>query len=95
MFGIGAWAGRVFTSKDDTAGAPPVAVMSYHTWQAHFGLDPGVVGAAFTINQVPYTVIGMAPPGFFGDTLQQRSAGLLGSPIDRARGLGPFDQPVA
>ncbi|PYT35370.1 MAG: hypothetical protein DMG58_02300, partial [Acidobacteria bacterium] len=70
MFGIGAFAGRLFTSKDDTAGAPPVAVMSYHTWQEHFGLDPAVIGATFTINQLPYTVVGIAPPGFFGDTLR-------------------------
>src|SRR5256885_1701019 len=70
MFGLGALAGRVFTAKDDTAGAPPVAVLSYHTWQEHFGLDPAVIGATFTINQVPYTVVGIAPPGFFGDTLR-------------------------
>src|SRR5947208_5207065 len=70
MFGLGALAGRVFTSKDDAAGAPPVAVMSYHTWQEHFGLDPAVIGATFTINQVAYTVVGIAPPGFFGDTLR-------------------------
>src|SRR5438034_1656301 len=70
MFGIGALAGRLFTSKDDTAGAPPVAVMSYHTWQEHFGLDPAVIGATFTINQLPCTVVGIAPPGFFGDTLR-------------------------
>src|SRR5207244_1193954 len=70
MFGLGALAGRVFTSKDDAAGAPPVAVMSYHAWQEHFGLDPAVIGATFTINQVAYTVVGIAPPGFFGDTLR-------------------------
>ena len=70
MFGIGALAGRLFTSKDDTAGAPPVAVMSYHTWQEHFGLDPAVIGATFTINQLPCTVVGIAPPGFFGETLR-------------------------
>ena len=70
MFGIGALAGRLFTSKDDTAGAPPVVVMSYHTWQEHFGLDPAVIGATFTINQLPCTVVGIAPPGFFGETLR-------------------------
>ena len=70
MFGIGAFAGRLFTSKDDTAGAPPVAVLSYHTWQEHFGLDPAVIGATFTINQLPCTVVGIAPPGFFGETLR-------------------------
>ena len=70
MFGIGAFAGRTLTAKDDTVGAPPVAVMSYHTWQTHFGCDPSVIGAAFTINTVAYTVVGVAPPRFYGDTLR-------------------------
>jgi len=70
MFGLGAFAGRVITPTDDTASAPPVAVMSYRTWQQHFGLDPSVIGATFTINQLPYTVVGIGPPGFFGDTLR-------------------------
>jgi len=70
MFGIGTFAGRTLTSKDDTPGAPPVAVMSYHTWQSHFGSDPSVIGAAFTINAVPYTVVGVAPARFYGDTLR-------------------------
>jgi macrolide transport system ATP-binding/permease protein len=45
MFGIGAFAGRTLTAKDDTTGALPVAVISYHTWQTHFGSDPSVIGA--------------------------------------------------
>ncbi|HEV2493567.1 MAG TPA: ABC transporter permease [Terriglobia bacterium] len=69
-FGLGAYAGRVITPADDTPGAPPVAVMSYRTWQQHYGLDPSVVGGTFTINTVPYTVAGIAPPGFFGDQLR-------------------------
>jgi len=68
-FGIGVFAGRAITPADDQPGAPPVAVMSYRTWQQHYGLDPSVVGATFTINQIPYTVAGIAPPGFFGDRL--------------------------
>ena len=43
--------------------------MSYRTWQQHFGLDASVVGSTFMINQAPYTVTGIAPPGFFGDQL--------------------------
>jgi predicted permease len=70
MFGIGAFAGRTLRAQDDTKGAPPAAVMSYHTWQAHFGSDPSVVGAAFTINTLPYTIVGIAPPRFYGDTLR-------------------------
>jgi predicted permease len=68
--GLGAFAGRVISLSDDTAGAPAVAVMSYRAWQQHFGLDPSVIGATFNINTVPYTLIGIAPPGFFGDRLQ-------------------------
>ena len=68
-FGIGVFAGRAITPADDKPGAPPVAVISYRTWQQHYGLDPSVVGASFTINQVPYTVVGIAPAGFFGDRL--------------------------
>jgi predicted permease len=69
-FGIGAFAGRVITPADDKPNAAPVAVMSYRTWQTHLGLDPSVVGATFTINTVPYTIVGITPPGFFGDTLR-------------------------
>ncbi len=70
MFGLNAFAGRTIIPADDTPGAAPVAVMSYRTWQQQYGLDPSVVGAAFTINTVPYTVVGIAAPGFYGDTLR-------------------------
>ncbi len=70
MFGISAYAGRVIAANDDKASAPPVAVLSYRAWQTHFGLDPSVIGSTFAINMVPYTVVGVTPPGFFGDTLR-------------------------
>jgi len=70
MFGLGAFAGRVITPEDDKANAAPVVVMSYRTWRQRFGLDPSVIGATFTINTMPYTVVGIAPPGFFGDSLR-------------------------
>jgi len=68
-FGVGAFAGRVITPADDQASAAPVVVMSYRTWQQHFGLDPSIIGAGVTLNQIPYTVAGIAAPGFFGDRL--------------------------
>ncbi|MBZ5543132.1 MAG: ABC transporter permease [Acidobacteriia bacterium] len=70
MFGIGGFAGRTLTSADDTPEAPPVAVMNYHTWQRHFGLDPSVIGSTFNINGIACTLAGVAPPGFYGDTLR-------------------------
>ena len=69
MFGIGAYAGRVVTPDDDRKGASPVAVISYRAWRETFGADPSVVGGAFVINDQPFTIIGVAPPGFFGDRL--------------------------
>jgi len=70
MFGVSASAGRLIAPADDRPGAPPVAVMSYRAWQQHFGFDPSVIGATFIINTMPFTVAGIAPPGFFGDTLR-------------------------
>jgi predicted permease len=70
MFGIGAFAGRALTPTDDRPDAAPVAVMNYHTWQQHFDLDPSVIGSTFNINGVEYTLVGVAPPGFYGDTLR-------------------------
>ena len=69
MFGVSAYAGRAFTPDDDRKGAEPVVMMSYATWQEKYGHDPSVIGAAFTLNGHPFTMIGIAPPGFFGDRL--------------------------
>lgn len=69
-FGVGAFGGRVFTPEDDKPGAPPVAVLSHHAWQTIYGGDPSVVGATFFVEGHPLTVVGVAPTGFFGETLQ-------------------------
>src|SRR6266699_4684309 len=70
MLGIRAFAGRLFAPTDNSPGAPRVAVMNYHTWQRHFGLDPSVIGSTFNINGVPCTITGVTPPRFYGDTLR-------------------------
>jgi predicted permease len=69
-FGIGAFGGRVLSPEDDRPSAPPVAVLSHHVWQAAYGGDASVVGATFAIEGHPFTIIGVTPPGFFGDTLR-------------------------
>jgi putative ABC transport system permease protein len=69
MLGVQPWAGRLLTDSDDQQGAPLVAVMSYRIWQEKYGADPSVVGASYLINGHPFTVIGIAPPGFFGAKL--------------------------
>jgi predicted permease len=67
--GIGAFAGRMLTDADDTAGAAPMVVMSYQAWQSNYGGDPHVIGGTFYLQGQPATVIGIAPPGFFGDRI--------------------------
>ena len=45
-------------------------MMSYRAWQQHYALDPSAIGSTFIINQQPFIIAGIAPPGFFGDTLR-------------------------
>jgi predicted permease len=68
--GVRAFAGRVFTPVDDKASAPPVAVISHQAWQGTYGSNPSVLGSTFVVEGHPFTVIGVAPPGFFGETLR-------------------------
>ena len=68
--GVRAFGGRVFTPEDDKPSAPPVAVLSHRVWQTTYASDPTVVGSTFVVEGHPVTVIGVAPPGFFGETLE-------------------------
>ncbi len=68
--GVVAFGGRLLTPEDDRPSAPPAAVISHQTWQTEYGADSSVVGSTFVINGHPFTIIGVAPPGFFGDTLR-------------------------
>jgi putative ABC transport system permease protein len=69
-FGILPYIGRAITPNDDRKGGAAVAMMSFRTWQEKFAKDSSVVGAGFVINGQPFTVIGITPPGFFGDRVQ-------------------------
>jgi predicted permease len=68
-FGVGAFTGRVFTDADDKANAAPVVVMSYQAWQSDYAGDPSVIGATFYLQNQPVTVVGIAPPAFYGDRI--------------------------
>ena len=59
-------AGRLLVPDDDRAGAAPVAVISFAAAESRFGGAPNAVGQAVLINNVPFTVVGVAPPEFFG-----------------------------
>ncbi|HEY2117134.1 MAG TPA: ABC transporter permease [Candidatus Angelobacter sp.] len=70
VLGVNALYGRVITPDDDSgAGAHPVTVVSYDFWKNKLGQNPNTVGQTLRINNYPFTVIGVAPPGFYGDTV--------------------------
>jgi putative ABC transport system permease protein len=96
-FGLTAWAGRLLRPADDQKGAPPVAVMSYRTWQQKFGSDRSIVGSSFLINGQAFTIVGITPPGFFGERLGSDPASfylpLSTSPLIESGSFNVLDSP--
>src|ERR1700674_2294896 len=66
--GLNAAAGRLFEAADDTPSAAPVAVLNYGYWQSAFGGSRDVIGRTIELNNVPFTIIGVAEPRFTGIT---------------------------
>ncbi len=67
VLGVKAVLGRTFLPEEDrTEGTHPVVVLSHAYWQKRFGGDPAVVGRKILLNTHPFTVAGVAPPGFHG-----------------------------
>jgi predicted permease len=58
--------GRTIQPSDDKPESTPVAVLSYSAWQGRFGADPGAIGQTIVLERVPVTIVGVAPPSFFG-----------------------------
>jgi predicted permease len=73
VLGVGAAVGRTFTLADDSTNPPegPVAVISHNVWQRRFGGRFDVVGSRLLIEQVPVTIVGVAPPSFKGVAVGQ------------------------
>lgn len=57
--------GRAFTPEDESTYAP-IAVLSYAWWRRRFGGDKEILGKNFYVKGVPVTIVGVAPPGFYG-----------------------------
>jgi predicted permease len=64
VLGVPPVLGRELTRAEDVANGPNVAVISYDLWQRAFHGDPALVGRAIDLRGTPYTVIGVAQPGF-------------------------------
>jgi predicted permease len=59
--------GRFFLPEEEGAeGGAPVVVLSHDLWRNRFGSDPEALGRTLEINRRPYTIVGVAPPGFRG-----------------------------
>jgi predicted permease len=70
LLGVQAYRGRTFLAEDDKQGAPGVALISYGLWQRHFGgKEEQVLGQALTLDNKPYSIVGILPAGF--QVLQQ------------------------
>jgi predicted permease len=66
--GVPAAMGRAFGAGDDRpAGEPAIAMLSYAYWQRRLARDPNVIGRIIRVRDVPITVVGVAPAGFFGE----------------------------
>ncbi len=64
--GVGPAAGRMLVPSDDRAGAPAVVVISRALAERRFGGTTRAAGQAVLVNNLPFTVVGVTPPGFFG-----------------------------
>jgi predicted permease len=71
LFGIRPAAGNFFSPSNELRGSAPVAVMSYRAWRSRYGSDPRVIGSDFLMAGKPFTVVGIAPPTFYGETLRK------------------------
>jgi putative ABC transport system permease protein len=74
VLGVDAALGRLFTGEDDrTPGGHPVAVISYDLWRNRYGADPAVLGTKILVDEQPFTIIGVAAPGFRGMEVERRA----------------------
>lgn len=67
MLGVQAMMGRALSEQDDlTHGAHPVAVVSYAWWTRNLARDPSVLSKELTFGSIVFSIVGVAPPEFFG-----------------------------
>ncbi|MFZ0463711.1 MAG: ABC transporter permease [Candidatus Acidiferrales bacterium] len=64
LLGVRAAAGRLIAPGDDSVSAPPVVVLNYGYWKTQFGGSLSAIGKSVRLNNVPFTIIGVAEPQF-------------------------------
>ena len=84
--------GRGFLGDEDTPSSPQaVVVLGHLIWQRRFGSDEQIIGRRIQLDDVPFTVVGVAPAGFGGTSDRQAAAWV---PFASLRLLRPLDQSV-
>jgi predicted permease len=64
LLGVRPHLGRFFREDESGSGAQRLVVLSGELWQTRFGSDPSVIGRTVLLDERPFEVIGVAPPGF-------------------------------
>src|SRR5579864_94663 len=62
--GINVVQGRTFTAEEDHAGGPGVVLISHGLWQRRFGGAQNVIGQSLTLDDKPYTIVGVLPANY-------------------------------
>ena len=85
--------GRAIVEEDEKPDRPAVAVISHAYWSRRFARDPAVIGSAINLNRTPFTIVGVAPPEFFG--INAELASDVWMPLRDGLGVGPWgDRPA-
>ena len=66
VLGVSPALGRAIVDDDLNAGSPNVAVISHTLWSREFNQEATAIGRSITVNGVPFTIVGVAPPEFAG-----------------------------
>jgi predicted permease len=69
--GVEAALGRALNPADDLPGAPPAVVVSDGFWRKRLHSDPSIVGTSVILNRTAFTIVGVAPPEFFGERVRR------------------------
>ena len=64
VLGVQPLRGRAFSQEEDQVGNNNLVILSHALWQSHFGSDAVVLNRAVRLDDKPFTVIGVMPPGF-------------------------------
>jgi len=64
MLGVAPAMGRTFAADDDRSGAAGVVLLTDALWRRRFGGDASAIGRAITLDNQPYTIVGVLPPRF-------------------------------